>query len=87
MCGLGLIWLLIFIGMFTGEYRVNPRVEWMVSFFCLAWFAYWTFSTIRWSKKSDTHNLGNHLTGKCGCSETKESEQPNADTEKKTETK
>lgn len=43
---LGVVWLALLIGMFTGEYRVNPRIEYLVTFLCVGWFAYWTLTTI-----------------------------------------
>lgn len=46
LCGLGLVWLLIFVAMLFGA-KVNPRVEQLITVLCLGWFAFWTVSFIR----------------------------------------
>ena len=46
LCGLGVVWLAMFIGMLSGA-RINPRLEVLVWVICLSWFAYWTISTVR----------------------------------------
>lgn len=53
MCILGVVWILLLLGMFTGECRVNPRIEYLVTFLCIGWFAYWTLSTVRGYLKKD----------------------------------
>lgn len=46
LCGLGLVWLVMFISMLGGA-KIHPRVEIMVYAICVIWFAYWTISTVR----------------------------------------
>lgn len=46
LCGLGVVWLAMFIGMLCGA-RINPRLEILVWVICVGWFAYWTISTVR----------------------------------------
>lgn len=46
LCGLGLVWLVMFISMLAGA-KIHPRVEIMVYAVCVIWFAYWTISTVR----------------------------------------
>ena len=46
LCGLGLVWLVMFIAMIFGA-KIHPRVEVMVYVLCVCWFAYWTISTVR----------------------------------------
>ena len=50
LCGLGLGWLVIFVAMLLGA-KIHPRVEQLVTFLLLGWFAFWTFSVIRSSRK------------------------------------
>lgn len=45
MCVLGVVWLLIFVATCFGE-KIHPRVEQLVTFLCVGWFAYWTLSTL-----------------------------------------
>lgn len=62
MCILLGIWLLLLIGLFTGEGRVNPRVEYLVTFLCVGWFAYWSLSTLRnWLYKDKNHSKQKQL--------------------------
>jgi hypothetical protein len=51
LCGLGLVWLLIFVAMLFGA-KVNPRVEQLITILCLGWFAFWSISWILTSSKS-----------------------------------
>ena len=46
MCTLAAIWLVLFVGMAMGEFRLNRNVEVFVTFICVAWFAYWTISEL-----------------------------------------
>jgi len=46
LCGLGLVWLVMFIAMLCGA-KIHPRVEILVYVLCVGWFAYWTLSTVR----------------------------------------
>jgi hypothetical protein len=79
LCILGIVWALLFLITMRVKAPMLEGVEVVVTFSAIAWFFYWTLSAIKWAKKPEpTHNLGDHLTGKCGCSETKESEQSNA---------
>jgi tellurite resistance protein TehA-like permease len=72
LCILGAVWALLFLITMRTKAPLLEGVEMMVSFSCIAWFAYWTFSLIRWTKKPEPK---------------KESEQPNADTKKETASK
>lgn len=45
MCVLGVTWLCIFVATCFGE-KIHPRVEQLVTFLCVGWFAYWTLSTL-----------------------------------------
>jgi len=45
MCILGATWFAIFIATLCGE-RIHPRVEQMVTFLCVGWFAYWTLTSL-----------------------------------------
>lgn len=47
MCVLLAVWIALFIGMVTGEFKVHPRVEYLITFLCIGWFAYWTLSSVR----------------------------------------
>lgn len=69
MIALGAIWVVLFIALMFGA-KIHPRVEQLVTFLCVAWFTFWTLSII-FTKNKTTHNVGDHLTGKCGCYETK----------------
>ena len=87
MCVLGIVWVLIFGAMLLGA-KIHPRVELLVTFLCVGWFAFWTLSMLFNKEKPSTHNVGDHLTGKCDCNEaSEESEKSNADTEKETTNK
>ena len=46
LCILGAIWLVMFIAMLCGA-RINPRIEALVAFLCVGWFAFWTLSTVK----------------------------------------
>lgn len=56
MCILFVVWITLFLGMITGEFRVNPRVEYLISFICIGWFAYWTISAVRECARKETQN-------------------------------
>ncbi len=45
LCGLGVVWVIMFIAMLCGA-KIHPRVEMMVYAVCVGWFAYWTISSI-----------------------------------------
>lgn len=47
LCILAGVWLLVFVGLLAGVRLTNPKVEELISFVVLAWFAYWTFSLVR----------------------------------------
>lgn len=53
MCVLGGIWLVLLLGISVGERFANPRLEGLVAFVCIGWFAYWSLSSLRsvWPKK------------------------------------
>ena len=46
MAILGVIWLILLVVTLATE-RINPRVDALIAFVCIAWFAYWTISTMR----------------------------------------
>jgi len=51
---LGAIWLVLFVAMIFGA-RINPRIEQVVAFLCVGWFAYLTISTVKdMFRKDDT---------------------------------
>jgi hypothetical protein len=49
---LGATWLAIFVAMLFGV-KIHPRVEQLVTFLCVGWFAYWTLSYL-FGNKSET---------------------------------
>lgn len=46
-------WLLLFFGAASGELKINANVERLSTAIVVVWFAYWTFSTIRWAKRPE----------------------------------
>jgi hypothetical protein len=79
LIALAIAWLVLFAGTAMGELKLSPNVERFATVIVLVYFAYWSYSVLRWVKKPEpteeppTHNLGDHLTGKCGCSNHKKS--------------
>lgn len=55
LCILGIIWLLIFILMIFGI-KIHPRIEQLITIFCVLWFGYWTFSYIFSKNESELNN-------------------------------
>jgi len=43
---LGVIWIIL-LGITLTTERINPRVDALIAFVCIAWFAYWTISMMR----------------------------------------
>ena len=80
MCILGSIWVILLGLTLTGEVKLNPRVEYLVGFICISWFAYWTISTIREYLKSE--NVSVPLTENNTDSKPTITESANASTKK-----
>jgi len=76
MCILGIVWALLFLVTMRVKAPMLEGVEVLVSFTCVAWFAYWTLSSI--FGKTPTVEKVQPQT---------ESEQSNASTPKNTPTK
>lgn len=54
MCTLFAVWIALFLGMVTGGFRVNPKVEYLITFLCIGWFAFWTLSSLKeWNNSQD----------------------------------
>jgi hypothetical protein len=68
LCILGIVWATLFLITMKVKAPMLEGVEMVVSFSAIAWFAYWTLSTIRWAKKPEPKQ---------------ESEQPNASNKEK----
>lgn len=74
LCVLGAAWLIVFIGMMFGM-KINPKVEQLITFLCVGWFAFWTLSSFRsWKKvgaKETTIPINNNPPNKNATKESK----------------
>ena len=46
-------WLIVFAGTAMGEIKLSPNVERFATVIVLAYFAYWSYSALRWVKKPE----------------------------------
>jgi len=62
-------WLILFAATAFGEIKISPNVERFATVIVLAYFAYWTFSALRWVKiPAPTETQDDPSSHKCGCS-------------------
>ena len=50
---LAITWLILFAGTAMGEIKLNPNVERFATVIVLVYFAYWSYSALRWVKKPE----------------------------------
>ena len=50
---LALTWIAVFAATAMGELKISPNVERFATVIVLVYFAYWSYSALRWVKKPE----------------------------------
>jgi hypothetical protein len=53
LLAMAITWLILFAGTALGEIKLSPNVERFAMVIVLVYFAYWSYSALRWVKKPD----------------------------------